>query len=187
MYIGPGSQETWRWKVPRWLKRNMGWTAKTSCGCVSCPKASNPEGMHLFPKRSSEARWWKHAFRRQWPIYKDDDASRQFRHRHQYSWPNFWLSWKDRQGRYWKSTKYGFSCSYSKSFGDASLSRAPVADNLSNCAWIAEENLSARASTVESDWLANSARAAEGSFQRNNRSGCRKSEKVTMDQGLVRL
>ena len=38
----------------------------------------------------------------------------------------------------------------------ASLSRASAADNLSNFAWIAE-----RAPIVESDWFANSARAAE--------------------------
>ena len=41
-----------------------------------------------------------------------------------------------------------------------SPSRASAAHNFSDIAWIAGENLSARASTVESDWFADSARAA---------------------------
>ena len=44
---------------------------------------------------------------------------------------------------------------------NASLSRASAGDNLSNYAWIAKGNLSARASTVERDWFGNIARAAE--------------------------
>ena len=47
----------------------------------------------------------------------------------------------------------------------ASLSRASAVDNLSDCALIAEGHFSARASTVESDWFANSARAAKGNLR----------------------
>ena len=44
----------------------------------------------------------------------------------------------------------------------ASLSRASAADNPSNYAWIAEGDLSARASIAKSVWFVNSARTAEG-------------------------
>ena len=47
----------------------------------------------------------------------------------------------------------------------ASPSRASVADNLADYAWVAKEHFSARAPTVESDWFANRARAAEESLQ----------------------
>ena len=74
----------------------------------------------------------------------------------------------------------------------ASLSRASAADNFSNySAGIAEENLSARASTEESDWFADSARAAEENLRlipnRETTEAVAERANETKDKELVRL
>ena len=90
-----------------------------------------------------------------------------------------------------EETSNGVSCSYSKSLGD----RQSVS---SLCSWQhlklcldCRENVSARASTVESDWFANSARAAVKNLRRipnleTIEAGV-KSADVTKDKELVRL
>ena len=66
-----------------------------------------------------------------------------------------------------------------------------AADNPSNYDWTAEENLSARASTVESDGTANSASAAEENFQiipsKETTEAVVERANVTKDKELVRL
>ena len=71
------------------------------------------------------------------------------------------------------------------------LSRASVADNLSTYARIAEENLSARAATVESAWFADSAREAEGNVwlipNKETTEAVVERANVTTDKEIVRL
>ena len=73
----------------------------------------------------------------------------------------------------------------------ASPSPASAVDNLSDHAWIAEGHLSARASTFESDWFADSARAAEGNVwlilnEETNEAVVEKGN-VTREKELLRL
>ena len=73
----------------------------------------------------------------------------------------------------------------------ASPSRASAADNLSDNAWIAEGHVSARASTVDSDWFADSARAAEGKLllisNTETTEAIVEKSNVTRDKELARL
>ena len=73
----------------------------------------------------------------------------------------------------------------------ARLSRVSAADNLSDHARIAEGLLSARASTVDSDWFADSARAAECNLwlipNRETTEAVAERANVTRDKELVRV
>ena len=83
----------------------MRWNSATKSGHVSCTDASSLETM-----------WWEHALRRQWPFHEDDDDDGRQRLLHCFR--KLLSSWKDERERPWKSTQFGFSCLYSKSFGD---------------------------------------------------------------------
>ena len=108
-----------------------------------------------LPRRRFEARWRKHALQHQWSIWKDDHWSYQSSQKHLYSSRILWLSWKDKQGRFWKAPRVSETC----------LSLSSICCwQLSARAWIAEGYLSARASSVQRGWFADSARAAEGNL-----------------------
>ena len=149
-------------KEPRQPTRKVGWIGKTSDECVSCSKTSHPERMQQLPKKGVLQKGGE---------YMRFDASEP--------------SKKMMMDLIIFATDICFLCGICDYLGQISkdlesrqntasvvllprvsetpsLSRASAADNPSNYAWIAPENLSARASTVESDWIANRAWAAEG-------------------------
>ena len=74
---------------------------------------------------------------------------------------------------------------------NACLSRASVAVDLSDYAWLAEGHLSARASTVETDQVAMIARAAEGNLRlipnKETTEAVVKRANVAKDKELIRL
>ena len=99
MYIGPSSEETWKFeKVHRQPKRKMGRACRTIHECISCTKTSSPERMQKLPKIRFEARWQNHALQRRSRISKDDKGTHQLSRGHLYD--------------------FGFNCSWSKGRGN---------------------------------------------------------------------
>ena len=155
MYSGPGSQETWNFeKYPDNPRGKWDELAQQVTDVYLVQKHPIFARMHSFPKRSIEARWWKHALRRQWPVFQDDDGSHQFSQWHLNSWRNLSIFFGRINKNDLESRQNTTSVVLTPRVSEiVTLSEGSAADNLSNHSWIAEQNLSARTSTVESIWL----------------------------------
>ena len=158
MYIGPSSEETWKFE-----KRKMGWACTTSHGSISC-----------------SLKWCRNFQKGSWSA-KDDNGSHQFSQSHLYTVRNCSLSWTRKQDDL-ESRQNSASIDLTpRVLETVSLSRASVADDLSDNAWVGTGTPAARASIVDSDLFTISARAAEWCLQlvpnsEINRGSCRNGE-----------
>ena len=90
-----------------------------------------------FPKRTTKARRQKHALQRWSRISEDDNKAHMFSQWPLYALVNFCLSWTIETGQPWKSPRFGSIVLNPRISELASLSQAPVADDISDYAWLA--------------------------------------------------
>ena len=124
----------------------MGWTCKTSYGCVCCAEACNAERMFQFPERRNEVRRCKHAFHRRRIIRKNDDGSHQFSQRLLYCFRNMRFSST-------RSASIVLTPRVSENLTQP-RPRPHAAQHFSSCVPTTEEELLARASPLEDTWHA---------------------------------
>ena len=181
------------WKIHRQPKRKMGRISKSSHGCFSCTKQSRPEKEARAHQKGELQREDRNMhFNAGACIAEDDKRSSLVQPVTSVCFAEFVIILNRYNSTILKVPKIRLRLlSLQEIRNTASLSRASVADDLSDYASLPEGHLSTRTSTVESDLSATSAQAVEGNLWQITHEASTEAvvEKanVARDKELVRL